>query len=181
MSIKDIYLLPKYVLCVLLLTYYKTLWPKVMKATNYIINKIPTKWNQGKMFFEIIICQFPDFIHLHVYGCKVYIWINMLLKKQKFAKKIYVGYFIKYNSFKIDKIWNANKNKIIKIKNVIFDKNSCYNLTNIDLNQLISKLFIEIDWFELIQLNFVNIIEIDLKEIKIQFVSIKIFIKMKTT
>ena len=82
----------------------------------------------------MIMFQLPNLMHLHVYGCKTYIQINMLPKKQKLTKKTYIGYFIKYNSFNIYKIWNTNKNKIIKTKNVIFDKNLHYNPTDINLN-----------------------------------------------
>ena len=65
----------------------QNLWPKVIKITSYIANKTLTKQNQWKMFFKIIIYWFPDFTHLHVYSCKIYFQINMLLKKQKFIRK----------------------------------------------------------------------------------------------
>ena len=85
----------------------------------------------------------------------------MLPKKQKLAERTHIGYFIRYNLFNIYRIWNTNKNKIIRTKNIIFDENSCYNSINIDLSQLISKLFIEIDLFESIQSDFIKAIEID--------------------
>ena len=88
----------------------------------------------------------------------------MLLKKQKLTKRTHIGYFIGHNLFNIYKIWNINKNKIIKTKNVIFDKNLCYSFMDIDLNQFINKLFIKIDLFELIQLNFIETIEINLNK-----------------
>ena len=58
----------------------------------------------------------------------------MLLKKQKFTKKLYVGQFIKYKLFDIYDIRNASKSKIIKIKNITFDENSHYDFINIILN-----------------------------------------------
>ena len=88
----------------------------------------------------------------------------MLLKKQKFAKKTHVGYFIGYDLFNIYRIWNINKNKVIKTKDVIFDENLCYDSTDINLNQLINESFIEIDLFKLIQSNFIEVIEIDSNE-----------------
>ena len=119
------------------------------------------------MFFKIITFQPLNFTYLHVYGCKTYIQINMLPKKQIFTKKTYIGYFIEYNLFNIYKIWNANKNKIIKIKNIILNKNFCCDFIDIDLNQLINELFIEIDLFKLIQSNSIKIIKINLnKELK---------------
>ena len=66
-----------------------------------------------------------------------------------------------FNSYKI---WNANKNKIMRVKNIIFDESLCYNSTNINLNQFINELFIELNFLELIQLSFNDIIEIDLKK-----------------
>ena len=58
----------------------------------------------------------------------------MLLKKQKLAKKTHIGYFIGYDSSNIYRIWNTSKNKIIKTKNIIFDKNLYYKPTNINLS-----------------------------------------------
>ena len=55
-------------------------------------------------------------------------------RNKNLQKKIYIKYFIKYSKFNIDKIWNTNKSKIIKTKNVIFNKNSSYDSTNINLN-----------------------------------------------
>ena len=85
----------------------------------------------------------------------------MLLKKQKLAERTHIGYFIGYNSSNIYRIWNVNKNKVIKTKNITFNENSCYDFTNIDLSQFISKPFIEIDLLELIQSNPIEAIEID--------------------
>ena len=96
-------------------------------------------------------------------------------------KNIHIGYFIEYNLSNICKIWNANKNKITKIKHIIFGKNSCYSFININLNQFIKEPFIEVDLLELIQLDFIDIIEIDSKKTKIQFMPIKTFIKNETT
>ena len=103
----------------------------------------------------------------------------MLPKKQKFTKKTYIGYFIGYNSFDIYKVWNTNKNKINKTKNSIFDKSLCYNPTNIYLNQFINKLFIKIDLFKLIQLNFTDIIKINLTKLKLNSYQSKHLSKLK--
>ena len=142
----------------------QNLWPKVMKTINYILNRILTKRNKWKRLFEMVTSRSPNFTHLHIYGCKTYIRINMLPKKQKLTRKIHIRYFIKYDSSNIYKILNVNRNKIIKIKNIIFDENSCYDPINIDLNQLINKLFIKIDLFKSIQSNPIEAVRIDLDE-----------------
>ena len=80
----------------------------------------------------------------------------MIICKKKIFK-----YFIRYNSFNIYNIWNASKNKIIKTQDIIFNENLGYNFTNIDLNEFINEPSIDIYLFELIQLNFTKIIEID--------------------
>ena len=99
----------------------------------------------------------------------------MPLKKLKITKKPHFKYFIKYNSFNIYKIWNTNKHKIIKTKDIIINKNLRYDSTNIDLNQLINKPFIEIDLFESIQSNFIKIIEINSnKNLKLSLNSTKL-------
>ena len=43
---------------------------------------------------------------------------------------------MKHNLFNTYKIWNLNKNKIIKIKNIIFNESSCYNFININLDEI---------------------------------------------
>ena len=58
----------------------------------------------------------------------------MLPKKQKFAERAHIGYLIGYDLFNIYRIWNVSKNKIIKIRYVIFNEDACYNSMDIDLN-----------------------------------------------
>ena len=111
----------------------QNLWPEAVKATNYITNKTPTKRNQWKTPFKIVTLQPPNLAHLHVYGCKTYIQINMLPRKQKLTKRAHIGYLIGYNSSNIYKIWDTNKNKIIKTRDVTFNENSHYHPTDIDL------------------------------------------------
>ena len=106
----------------------------------------------------------PDLAHLHVYGCKAYIRINMLPKKQKLEKRTHIGYLIGYNSSNIYRIWNTSRNKIIRTRDIIFDENLCYNPTDIDLSQLINKPFIETDLPKPIQSDPVDIIEINSEE-----------------
>ena len=88
----------------------------------------------------------------------------MLSKKQKLTKKAHIRYLIGYDSSNIYRIWNASKNKVIRTRDIIFDENSCYDSTNIDLNQLISEPFIETDLLESIQSDPIEAIEIDSDE-----------------
>ena len=88
----------------------------------------------------------------------------MLLKKQKFAERAHIGYFIGYDLSNIYRIWNAGRNKVIRTRDVTFDENSRYDPMDIDLGQLISELFIETDLLESIQSDPIEAIEIDSDE-----------------
>ena len=44
----------------------QNLWPEAVKTASYIANKIPTKWNQWKTPFKMVMLQPLNFTHLHV-------------------------------------------------------------------------------------------------------------------
>jgi hypothetical protein len=68
---------------------------------------------------------------LRAFGCKAYaITSDAQLKKnrlQRLALKAWIGYLLGYRSSNNYKIWLPTEDKIITIRNVIFDENELNN------------------------------------------------------
>jgi hypothetical protein len=73
------------------------------------------------------IKKWPDQTHLVAFGCKAYaITSDAQLKKKRkwrFALKAWIGYMIDYRLSNSYRIWLFIENKIIIIRNVIFNEN----------------------------------------------------------
>jgi hypothetical protein len=74
--------------------------------------------------------KWPDQTHLVAFGCKAYaITSNAQLKKKRkwrLAPKAWIGYIIGYRSSNSYRIWLFTKNKIIIIRDVIFNENEFF-------------------------------------------------------
>ena len=86
--------------------------------------------------------------YLKAYGCKAYVRINQLSKKQKLSERAHIGYLIGYDSSNIFRIWIPSINKIIRIRDVVFDEISFYNLNNADLYETVKESMLEAYRFE---------------------------------
>ena len=120
------------------------LWPEAIRTAGYIANRTPMRKHEWKMPYELVKKCLLNLAHLKVYRCKAYSKINIFPKKQKFAKHVYIGHLISYNSTNIFCIWISSKSKVIRIWDVIFDEYFLYQLKILDLLQLIKELMIEI-------------------------------------
>lgn len=119
------------------------LWPEIIAATDYLINKIPMKKHEWKISYQLIIKHSSNLDHLHSFDCKTYSLNKRIPKKHKLQKKAHVDHLIDYEARNIFRIWIFSQRKIIKIKDIIFDDQISYNAENIDLMQLIRKLMLK--------------------------------------
>ena len=86
------------------------------------------------MLQEVNINKKPNLIYLYIYKYKAYslkLPIN-IPKKQRFKLRAYINFLINYNSTNIYQIWVPSQQKIIQIKNIIFNKSKFYNLSEFD-------------------------------------------------
>lgn len=66
-----------------------------MLTTTYIINRLPSRTIQNKTPYEILLGHPPNYDHIRVFGCLVYIKDNKM-GKDKFEERgrscVFVGY-----------------------------------------------------------------------------------------
>ena len=56
--------------------------------------------------------------------------------------RVHISFLIEYDSINIFNIWISNLHKVIKTRDVIFDENNFYKLSQIDLIQMINESFL---------------------------------------
>src|SRR5436190_3976269 len=121
------------------------LWPKPTKATGYILNRMPTKkldWKTPiEMLYSLLGLPNPtlELSHLMIYACRVYPLIpkDTIPREQKLAPRAHIGYLVGYDSMNIYRIWMPSKKKIIRTRDVTFNKKLFYNPKEPDLAQIL--------------------------------------------
>ncbi len=62
---------------------------------------------------------------------------NIILKKNRLKSRIFIDYLVKYDFINIFRIWIFSRMRIIRIRNVIFDKTLFYDLAKLDSRHLL--------------------------------------------
>ena len=82
----------------------KRLWPEIIKAAIYLINRSPTKTLSWKSPPEVLQHALdipnpkPVLSHIKVYSSRAYIKMNLIPKRDKVALRVHIGYLIGYES-----------------------------------------------------------------------------------
>ncbi len=71
------------------------------------------------------------------YKCKAYFLKNIISKKDRLKSKALIDYLVRYDFTNIFRIWIFNRMRVIRIKNVIFDKTLFYDLAKLDSRHLL--------------------------------------------
>ena len=95
------------------------------------------------------------------YETKIYFVNKNISNREKMRIKTHIDFIINYGSINIWFIWILNQRKVIRICDVIFDKNSHYQSHKINVVQLISKSFLKNDILKISQNDFTKFIEIE--------------------
>jgi transposase InsO family protein len=109
------------------------LWPEIVKAAAYMLNRKPTRTLDWKTPIEVLqTCQGvsdpnPSTAHLKIYGCRAYPLIYNIPKTQKLDPRAQIGYLLGYNSTNIFRIWVPEKHQVIKTRDVTFDESRKYH------------------------------------------------------
>ena len=75
--------------------------------------------------------------------------------------KIHIDFFVNYNNINIFLIWILNQRKVIRIRNVTFNKNTRYCSNKIDLTQLVIEFFLTNNMLNIFYSDFAKIINIE--------------------
>jgi hypothetical protein len=118
------------------------LWREVTRAAVYLYNQTPRyyyNWNTPyERFFTSLTMrngvqitdQKPQQAHLRVYGCKAYAASSTYLNKRERLKCLnphnWIRYLVGYDSTNVYRIWNPKKNRIERVRDVIFDEDCVF-------------------------------------------------------
>ena len=102
------------------------LWPEIVLAAVYLQNRTLIKSKRWKTPYELAFGKPPDISHLKVYGCRAYELRYRIPKTNKLKPRAKLGHLVGYESTNIYRIWIPATNKVIRTKNVTFDKNKLF-------------------------------------------------------
>src|SRR5881227_182819 len=108
------------------------MWPEIVKATAYLVNRTPTKrlaWKSPAECLQNALGRTtikPDIGHLRIYGCKAYAYIPEEVREQethhKLISRARIGYLVGYESTNIYRIWFPQFREVRPEKNIAFNK-----------------------------------------------------------
>lgn len=97
----------------------KKLWPKAVKYAVWLKYRSPTKAHKYKKTpFEAVEGIKPDFSRDRIWGSRAYVTIphkTRIGDPKLHSPRVWLGYFIGCKSESIYRIWNPEKEKVIRI------------------------------------------------------------------
>jgi hypothetical protein len=132
------------------------LWREISKAGVYLLNRTPRKRLGWKTPFEIFRSKGdarrkPDMTNLRAYGCKAYAMTTTTMRQEqrlkRFSPKAWIRYLVGYTSSNTFRIWNPVLNKVVIMRDVIFNEEETFSgaleelrddIRELDLNELSS-------------------------------------------
>jgi hypothetical protein len=119
------------------------LWVEIVRTAVYLHNRTPCEMYWWKTPYErfftflayrdgvVAKARKPQQAHLRVFGCKAFAMTrNTHLKKKRlkrFDPRAWIGYLVGYNSTNIYRVWLPRTNKVIIVRDVIFNERDRFN------------------------------------------------------
>ena len=127
------------------------LWPEISKAAVYLHNRIPrygynwrTPYNRFHTYLAhrdgiVIETRKPDQTHLRAYSCKAFALTPNAQKgvynklkdlprwNPKLEPRAWIGYLVGYSLSNIYRIWNPITNRVISVRDVVFNEKEIFN------------------------------------------------------
>ena len=104
----------------------KTFWADVVSTATYLINRGPSVSMEFRLPEEVWSGKEVKFSHLQVFGCISYVHIDSDARSKLDAKSK-ICFFIGYGDEKFGyRFWDEQNKKIIRSRNVIFNKQAMY-------------------------------------------------------
>ena len=108
------------------------LWSEAVNTANYLVNRGPTRANQGVTPEERYSGKIPKVDHLRTWGCVAYVHVPKS-DRNKLDSKTMAGRFVGYDDqTKAFRLYLPDKKKVALSKDVTFDEE------NFDLKQTVS-------------------------------------------
>jgi hypothetical protein len=113
------------------------MWSKMFKSVNYLNNRTLKRTLKWKIFFETLIEKKSNLTHLQSYECRAYFLKNIISRKNRLKSKTFIDYLMKYDFINIFRIWIFSRMRVIRIKDVLFDKTLFYDFAELDSRHLL--------------------------------------------
>ena len=81
----------------------------------------------------------PNIGHLQVYSYRAYPLKYNILCLNKLALRAHIGYLVGYNLMNIFQVYILSKKKVIKTRNIKFNKQLLYNNLQLDLANMLKE------------------------------------------
>lgn len=117
----------------------ESIWPEIIKTAGHIHNRTPTRKYNWKTPFKKVISKKLNISHLRVFGCRAYILSKGLPRTQKLAERAHLSHLVGYDSTNIFRIWIPSQERVIRTRDVLFNKDEFYNPEDPDLTQLLQE------------------------------------------
>jgi transposase InsO family protein len=95
------------------------LWPWLVKAAIYQLNRTPTKRLGWKTPYEALTGEKPNILNCYTIGSAAYIRDNVK-RSMKFEPRAKLGYLVAYNASNIWDIWLPAQKKVVRARDVVF-------------------------------------------------------------
>ncbi len=113
------------------------MWSKMFKSVDYLNNRILRRALIWKTLFETLTEKKSNLSHLQSYDCRVYFLKNIISRKDRLKSKTFIDYLVRYDFTNIFRIWISSRMKIVRIRDVIFDKTLFYDFAKLDSRHLL--------------------------------------------
>ncbi len=113
------------------------LWSEIVRAADYLNNRTPKRKLQWKTSFEALTDQKSRLSHLHSYESRAYALKNIIPKKEKLESRAFIDHLVSYDSINIYRIWILSRMRVVRTRNVTFDENRFYDLTDLDRDHML--------------------------------------------
>ncbi len=113
------------------------LWSKIFKSIDYLNNRTLRRALAWKTFFEALTKKKSNLTHLQSYECRAYFLKNIISRKNRLKSRAFIDYLVKYDFTNIFRIWISSRMRIVRIRNVIFDKTLFYDFAKLDSRHLL--------------------------------------------
>jgi hypothetical protein len=113
------------------------MWSKMFKSVDYLNNRTFKRALKWKISFETLIEKKSNLTHLQSYEYRTYFLKNIISRKNRLKSKAFIDYLVKYDFINIFRIWISSRMKIVRIKDVLFDKTLFYDFAKLDSRHLL--------------------------------------------
>ncbi len=118
------------------------MWSEVFKAIDYLNNRTPKKSLNWKTPMKTLTEDKPKLSHLQSYECRAYALKHNIPRKDKLKPRAHIDHLVEYDFINVFRIWILSRMRIIRIRDVIFDKANFYDLSQLDLSHIL-EIFID--------------------------------------